>query len=178
MTSRRLAFFASAPLAGLLVGIAACSSSSSSPSTTTGPSSCPADPFSTTGADTVDVDRSSLCQRYVAALLAKAETLKCTIAPTPTCPATIDTFDRAWRAAYPGKCIDGYSAGALANCECRIAAYTSCDDFGKKPCQIFVISNPSETCDGDGGVDSGSDALPDTSAMDSPADTGDAGGGG
>jgi hypothetical protein len=78
-------------------------------------------------------------------------------------------------ATYPGQCVAGYTAGSLANCLCRVASYTSCDDYKNRPCTLQVILDPTgAACGGDGGTDGATDSLPDTSAFD-VADAGEGG---
>lgn len=183
--TRRLALLglpgAFVAILGLLV-LDACSSSAAPTDSYVGPSGCPADPFAVDGLDKVKTDRLTVCNRYVAALKAKADSLHCSLTPVPECPKAIDDFEALLRGSDPTICIDNYSAGAIANCECRIAAYTSCKDFDDhgdpdagrpaKVCRIGVFpDDPSKKCSADAGVDA--DAL-------SPLDDapGDAGGGG
>jgi len=176
MTSHRFALVLAAPvaLAGLIT-MAACSSSSGGDTGPgTGPSGCPADPFGTTGLDTVKTDRLTFCNGYVSAITTKATALGCALQTTPTCPKVMDDFEATL--SVPACQVVGYSQGTLTNCECRIAAYTTCDDFASKPC-VFGALVDSSACGSDSGVDGSEDALPDTSAADSPTDSGDAGGG-
>ncbi|GAC1353832.1 MAG: hypothetical protein NVSMB47_06940 [Polyangiales bacterium] len=183
MTLHRFALFASVPLlAGGLALVSACSSSSSDGGGGgTGPSGCPSNPFATNGLDLVKTDRTSACARYVAALKTRAEALHCALNPIPECPTVLDDFETNLKKANPDVCIEGYSAGSIANCECRVASYTACGDFASKPCELGVLQ-PADghKCPADGGVDTGGDAnLPDTSAADSAPEGGsDAGGGG
>ncbi len=172
--TRRLALFG-LPVALFSLGVLdACSSSSTADTPDTGPIGCPPDPFVVDGIDKIKTDRLAACNRYVAALNAKAEALHCGFITPPTCPKVIEDFEASFRAGYPGVCIDGYSVGSLANCECRIATYTSCADFSAagKLCKLAVIQDDvTKKCEADAGADA--DAL-------SPLDDapGDAGGGG
>jgi len=178
MTLHRFILLASAPL--VLIGsvvVAACSSSSTAPSGNNGlPPGCPADPFATNGLDQNKMSRDDFCARYVKAITDKAAAVPCTLAQPPTCPKVMDDFEKA--SVPPGTCVIGYSQGTIANCECRIASYTTCGDFSAKPCEFGVLYDPSGAACADagtdGGADSSSDALPDTSAFDDA----DAGGGG
>ena len=169
MTVHRIVLLTSVPLLACgLALVSACSSNSGGG----GASGCPDNPFSTNGIDFVKIDRATACARYVAALTSKAESLHCTLSPVPECPAVLDAFEANLKNANPDVCIDSYSAGAIANCECRIATYSSCGDFATKACELGVIP-PADghKCPADGGVDTGNDArLLDTSAADSPPD--------
>ena len=183
MTLRRIALASTLPalVALLLGGAQACSSSEDAPAKP-GPGSCPANPFGTDGLDGVKITKAAACARYVAALQAKAESMKppCSLTPVPKCPDVLDRFEESAKATHPGLCVDGYSEGALANCECRIATYASCGDFSAKPCLLGILPKPpGETCGDDAGADGGSDTF-DTSPLDDApaADAADAGGGG
>lgn len=186
MTLRRLALASTLPAVlamtiALFGGAQACSSSSSEAPAASG--TCGGDPFATAGLDTVKITKAEACARFVAALQKKADSIKpapCDLKPVPKCPDVLDKFEADTRAIHPGLCIDGYSNGALTNCECRISTYTTCHDFEAKGCILGIIPKPGgATCESDAGTDSGSDAF-DTSPMDDApaADAADAGGGG
>jgi hypothetical protein len=188
MIPRVVFVVAVASAAGGLLLLSACSSSSTSndtqptpscndPSSPTDLSKCPSDPFAVNGANgSTKISKCAACDRYVAALMAKAEQLHCTLSPTPKCPDVLDQFEAQLKAKQPDLCIDSYIGETLSNCECRVNTYTSCEDFAapdagadsgpSRNCTIGVFQ-----CGSDAG---GGDALPDTSAFDDA----DAGGGG
>ena len=181
MTLRRLALASTLPavvaLAAVFAGAQACSSSNSDDGASSG-AAC----FATNGLDAVKISKADACARYVAAVLKAADRLKCSFEVTPSCPDTLDQFEADTIKAHPGFCPDGFSAGTVANCECRLGAYTSCADFaGPNKCILGLLqAAPGTTCTSDAGTDAGGEDTFDTSPLDDApaADAADAGGGG
>ena len=181
MMTHRFALASTLPavvtIAALLAGAEACSSSNSDDAGSSG-AAC----FATNGLDAVKISKADACARYVAAVLKAADRLKCSFEVTPSCPETLDQFEADTIKSHPGFCPDGFSAGTVANCECRVAAYTSCADFsGSKQCVLGILqAPPGTTCTTDAGTDAGGDDTFDTSPLDDApaADAADAGGGG
>jgi hypothetical protein len=184
MTLRRIAIASTLPMviAALFLGAQACSSSNE-PTATVG--TCGGDPFASNGSNGVKVSKADACARFVFALQKQGEALKCGFSADtlPKCPNILDDLEAAQIATHPGLCIDGYSAGGVTNCECRIATYTSCADFSdtSKRCIFTLLPAPAgTTCGGDagtdsGGSDSGSDTFETSPLDDAAADAGSGG---
>lgn len=181
-----------APLVAGLAALSACSTSSTSSPPSSGgdtgatPTSCSGNELTTLGDAGVTgkpISRDQACARYIAALNAKAESLRCALSPVPQCPQVLDDFEarlRAANATLKDRCFPTYDEGTIANCECRVSEYTTCADF-LNSCTLQAIPDPDAThkCSGDAGSDGGDDSSPtDAPALDATDSATDAGGGG
>ncbi len=114
------------------------------------------DPFGTTGASGTYGSRSDACVRVASALNDRAAALGCNLAVKPSCPAIVDDLEA--RAGVTGQCME-YDLGTVANCEARVASYTTCADFAKG-CQLGLRASATASCaTADAGAETASDAA-------------------
>jgi hypothetical protein len=132
-----------------LSALAGCSSSSSSEPAAADTGG--ADPFATTGSNGTFGNRDDACKRVVDALNARGTELGCALTDAK-CPDMVDDLEQ--RAGVAGQCME-YDLGTVANCEARIATYTTCADFASKGCQLLLRPSPSNNC---ATADAGQDA--------------------
>jgi len=126
-------------LAAILAGGCGSSDPETSPPADTG-----VDPFATTGASGTFGSREDACARVAAALNARAGALGCGTLIGATCPKIVDDLEA--KAGVAGKCME-YDLGSVANCEARIASYTSCADFNSgKACQLVLRQSATAVC--------------------------------
>jgi len=123
----------------IVLGVVGCGGSSADP---TPEADTGTDPFGTTGASGTYGSRSEACARVATALNDRAAALGCKLAVTPSCPAIVDDLEQ--RAGVTGQCME-YDLGTVANCEARVASYTSCADFSKG-CQLGLRASATASC--------------------------------